>query len=50
MAIDAPKVGDVEYPGEEDLGTPPRHPMAGGRSGWLRPNVIWAMAGGSPVT
>ena len=45
MAIDAPKVDDFAYPGEENLGTPPRHPLGGGRPGWLRPNVLWAMGG-----
>ena len=44
MAIDT-TVGEFEYPGEEDLGTPQRLPGSGRRSDWLRPNVLWAMAG-----
>src|ERR1700722_4842138 len=45
MAIDTTQVGEFQYPGEEDLGTPPSVPPTR-RSEWLRPNVIWAMAGG----
>ena len=45
MAIDT-TVGEFEYPGEEELGTPERLPGSGRRSDWLRPNVLWAMAGG----
>src|SRR5271156_3919181 len=46
MAIDAPEVSGFEYPGEEDVGTPTTRPPTGGRSGWLRPHILWAMAGG----
>ncbi len=46
MAIDT-TVGEFEYPGEEeDLDTPLGPPRSGWRSDWLRPNVLWAMAGG----
>ena len=44
MAIDT-TVGEFQYPGEEDVGTPPRLPSSGRRSEWLRPNVLWAIAG-----
>ena len=46
MAIDTTQVGDFEYPGEEEVGAPPSMPPAWRRSEWLRPNVLWAIAGG----
>ncbi len=46
MAIDTARVDEFEYPGEEDVGSPPSSPPAWRRSEWLRPNVLWAMAGG----
>ncbi len=46
MAIDTADVGDLEYPGEEDVGTPMREPPVWRRSPWLRPSILWAMAGG----
>ena len=42
MAIDTTPLGEVEYPGEEGVGAPPRPPAAWRRSQWLRPNIIWA--------
>ena len=45
MAIDTTQVGEFQYPGEEDLGAPPSAPPTR-RSEWLRPNVLWAIAGG----
>ena len=45
MAIDT-TVGEFEYPGEEEVSAPPDVPRSGQRSDWLRPNVLWAMAGG----
>ena len=45
MAIDT-SVSGFEYPGEEEVGTPARRPPAWRSSPWLRPNVLWACAGG----
>ena len=45
MAIDT-SVSEFEYPGEEDVGTPPKPPPSWRRSAWLQPNVLWAIAGG----
>ena len=46
MAIDT-TVGEFEYPGRGGARHPPeRLPGSGRRSDWLRPNVLWAMAGG----
>ena len=45
MAIDT-SVSEFEYPGEEEVGTPPKPPPHWRRSAWLQPNVLWAMAGG----
>jgi hypothetical protein len=45
MAIDT-TLDQPEYPGEEDIGTPERIPTGWRRSPWLRPNVLWAIAGG----
>ena len=39
MAIDTTQLGEVEYPGEEGVGTPPRPPRPWRRSEWLRPNI-----------
>ena len=45
MAIDTTQVGDLQYPGEEDVDFPPTTPPTWRRSEWLRPNVLWAIAG-----
>jgi len=46
MAIDTTQVGELEFPGEEDIDSPPSLPPAWRRSAWLRPNVLWAIVGG----
>jgi len=46
MAIDTTRVGEFEYPGEEDVGSLPPVTPKWRRSEWLRPNVLWAIAGG----
>ena len=45
VAIDTTPLGEVEYPGEEGVGAPPRPPAGWRRSQWLRPNIIWAIVG-----
>jgi cytochrome c oxidase subunit 1 len=45
VAIDTTPLGEVEYPGEEGVGAPPRPPAGWRRSQWLRPNIIWAVVG-----
>ena len=46
MAIDTTQAEKFEYPGEEEVSEPPRVPPAWRRSPWLRPHLLWAMAGG----
>ena len=46
MAIDT-SVGEFEYPGEEEVGTPADATAPSGAARlWLQPNVLWAIAGG----
>ena len=45
MAIDTTEVPEFEFPGEEGVSTPPPMQPNWRRSLWLRPNILWAMAG-----
>ena len=44
MAIDTTRSASLEYPGEEGVGAP-RPSATWRRSEWLRPNILWAIAG-----